>query len=738
MPNELKALSKTDDELRVGNYIILFGGRDLEFVRMGPNPDKSLGTRFATDVEVESDFTQAGRLPIGWEHGSDPDRVGLKGQLGWVDWSTARRDEKGVFVERVLDRRQKYVQFVEDLIEAGLIGTSSEAVPEGIRALEDGTITAWPLRGDTLTVQPAEPRMLAEFGPNHLRAIKGLAELAEEIPAVKALLSLIPDEPSATESGQGDAQPGDPAVSQAKTLVTLPKPPTPTPTRSTPKENKAMNLMDVIKKLVPGLTDEQYQQLGAILSLAGYVTEPAAATETGLEAGAEAGTEPMRALDIVKLTADLKALGYAVLAPGQAPSAAQAPATPQAAAPAAAAARPPYDFQPQRQTPEPTQAQKAMEAAYVLRFGEEDAAKKAILTDYIGRDYRQIIYEQNVAYGKYLRGGERALDMREFKALKTLYFPIETVIAAVKDGTAVGSIKATQMEAAGELGGFAIPPNSQSEIARRAAGLTAVRGSGARVVQLVNSNGIEIQVYRGNSSRYIGMMRGQWGTETQNPNAQNFKLDMELVMAHIYTYKVPMSVSMIEDASNLVALVDEDIATTKAIDEDTCFLIGDGVGKPRGILPNGVNADGLTEVKSGAASALTTAGINKLKRGLPTQYRDPARTVWVGNTNTFGDIENLTVGGGNLTAAFPEVANDDKLRGYRIFESEAMPDVAASSYPLLNGNMAGYTVVERLGMTVERFKDSGTGPNKVEFHVRARIGGRVEKPWMFAVQKVGA
>ena len=30
MPNTLKAISKTDDELRVGNYIALFGGRDLE------------------------------------------------------------------------------------------------------------------------------------------------------------------------------------------------------------------------------------------------------------------------------------------------------------------------------------------------------------------------------------------------------------------------------------------------------------------------------------------------------------------------------------------------------------------------------------------------------------------------------------------------------------------------------------------------------------------------------------
>jgi HK97 family phage major capsid protein len=401
--------------------------------------------------------------------------------------------------------------------------------------------------------------------------------------------------------------------------------------------------------------------------------------------------------------------------------------------------RPPYEFRPQQPSqPDQTAAQKSMEAAYLMRFGDEDASQKAILSDYIGPNYRQVIHEQNMAYAKYLRGGERALDQREYKALKVLYFPLNSVFDAIKSGASVGSVKATQVEAAGELGGFAVPPNSQSEISKRSAGLTAVRGAGARVIQLVNSNGIEIPLYRGDSKRYMGLMRGQWGTETQAPGDQNFKLDMELVMAHIWTFKVPMSVSLIEDAANLVTLVDEDIASTKAMDEDGCFLIGDGVGKPRGILPGGINADSLTEVVTGAAAAMTVGGITKLKRGMPSQYRDKAKTGWIGNSATYGVLEELTVGGGNLSRAFPELGERDELRGYRAFESEAMPDIAANAYPLLYCNMGGYTIVERLGMTIERFKDSNTGINKVEFHVRARVGGRVEKPWMFTVQKVSA
>jgi HK97 family phage major capsid protein len=727
--NSLKAISKTETELRVGNYIILFGGRDLNFVVGGPNPDKSLGTRFAADCEVDSEMTKAGRFPIGWEHGKDPDEIGIEQKekaLGFVDWSTAKRDEKGVFVERVLDRRQKYVQFVEELLDAGLIGTSSEAEPNGIRALEDGTITRWPLRGDTLTVMPMEPRMMREFGGNTLQALKSLSE---EIPAVKALLSRI--DPSETDEGEGkgSTQPGGSAKPKAAKAINKPL------SKKSITENKTMKLMDAIKKLVPGLTEEQYQAIEAILGLAGYDT--GASAPDGGDGSAEAAQPAMMSLDITKLVSDLKALGYDAAMPGAHKAVAQSAAATERKE---AVTRPPFSFTADegQAAPQQTPAQKALEAGYVMRFGDEDAATKSILSDYIGADYRQKVQAQNVAFAKYLRGGERALDVGDVKALRQLYFPKEAVIDAVKNGASVQSVKATQVEAVGELGGYAVPPNVQSEVSRRQAGLTAVRGSGARVIQLVNSNGIEIPVYRGDSTKYMGVMRGQWGTETQVPTVQNFKLDMELVMAHIYTYKVPMSVSLLEDAANLIQVVEEDIASTKSIDEDGCFLVGDGVGKPRGILPGGINADSLTQVVSGAAAAFLEAGINGLKRKLPSQYRDKAKSVWVANSNSFGLIENLTVGTGVATHAFPELTAFDEIRGFRTFESESMPDVAANSFPLLFGNMGGYTIVERLGMTIERFKDSGTGPNVVEFHVRARVGGRVEKPWMFAVQKIAA
>jgi len=199
--NALKAILRTDDELRVGNYIVLFGGRDLEGIASeNKNQDGSLGEFFTAETDLESAYTKAGMLYVDWEHGhgKELDGVDAPGEddvLGVVDWATAKADTRGVWVERSLKRRSQYVKFLEELIDAGLIGTSSQAVPDGIRKGKGGQIARWPLKRDTLTVQPMEPRMMKEYGDNHIQAFKALG-----IP--------VPDD-TANDSTPPEAEPED-------------------------------------------------------------------------------------------------------------------------------------------------------------------------------------------------------------------------------------------------------------------------------------------------------------------------------------------------------------------------------------------------------------------------------------------------------------------------------------------------------------------------------------------------
>ena len=193
--NALKAISSTDTELRVANYMVLFNGRDLEgLASKRKNADGSKGEFFTKATAFDSDYTQTGVLYVDWEHATGSEGAGADDILGYVDWKSAKIDDKGVFVERVLNRRNRYVQFVEDLIKDGLVGNSTEAVSAGVQKGSNGEIKAWPLRRDTLTVSPMEPRMITQ---NALNAIKGLSE---KYPGIYKAIGLEPTGKGAEEA----------------------------------------------------------------------------------------------------------------------------------------------------------------------------------------------------------------------------------------------------------------------------------------------------------------------------------------------------------------------------------------------------------------------------------------------------------------------------------------------------------------------------------------------------------
>lgn len=376
---------------------------------------------------------------------------------------------------------------------------------------------------------------------------------------------------------------------------------------------------------------------------------------------------------------------------------------------------------------------------YQARYKDEDASFKAVMTDLLGRNYRQVVWEQEKAFAKALRMGKDELEPAERRLLKVQIFPPDAVKAMILDGMDFDQMKSTMVEAQGSLGGFAVPPHRQQEIAARLPGRTAVRGGGAKTVTLVNTNSTEVPLYSGGDDQYVGAMRGQWGSETQTPGEDNGELQMVTVVADVYTYKVPMSQSLVEDAQNLVDFVIRDISNVLAIDEDNAFITGDGAGKPHGILPGGTNpGTRLVEVLGGHASLLNNGDkIIELSDAIADQYAEMC--AWLFRRQTHSVIRQLKDGAGNylLKEGLADGA-PRQLLGYPYKRRQSMPAIAANAYPVLFGNMEGYTIVEKPGMTIQRFQDSGTGPNKVEFHVRKRVGGRLVEPWMFAVLKIAA
>jgi hypothetical protein len=200
MGNALKTIDRSEDELRVGNYLALFGGRDLEGIATPhKNEDGSVGQYFTPETEFESSYTKTGMIYVDWEHGmgqrfDGPDAPTRDDVLGYVDWKSAKKDDVGLWAERVLDRRNKYMEYLEVLIEAGLIGSSTEAT-KNTKFSEDGQIEKWPVCRDTLTVQPAEPRMMTE------NVVSALKNLADEFPQFAKFLPVTDEVVESDEDG---------------------------------------------------------------------------------------------------------------------------------------------------------------------------------------------------------------------------------------------------------------------------------------------------------------------------------------------------------------------------------------------------------------------------------------------------------------------------------------------------------------------------------------------------------
>ena len=300
------------------------------------------------------------------------------------------------------------------------------------------------------------------------------------------------------------------------------------------------------------------------------------------------------------------------------------------------------------------------------------------------------------------------------------------------------------VEAADSLGGYLVPIDFQMKMIERLAALTIIRG---RASQMNTSRDrVEMPEATGGDGRYTSPVRITWVDETPTvgqltPNYVTFGL--RGINVHTAMAETPLSRNLLEDvAFDVEGYLGKKMAESVALDEDKQFLVGNGVGKPRGILPGSINAMGLTEVKSGATSTLTWNGLIACTYGIDAQYRQEG--VWLANRATYLAIAQMQEATSKEYLWQPyqfvggEMGRTRTLLGYPILENELMPDIAAGAYPILFGSLDAYQIVDRLGMTVERYLDSQTArQNLVYFVMRRRLGGEMVETWKTLAHLIG-
>jgi HK97 family phage major capsid protein len=313
------------------------------------------------------------------------------------------------------------------------------------------------------------------------------------------------------------------------------------------------------------------------------------------------------------------------------------------------------------------------------------------------------------AFGRYLRREKDALDPMEQKALS------------------VGS---------SPDGGFYVEPFRARTLITKLYETSALRN--VAMVQEIKSNTYEEPIDRDEPTT------GWVGEQSARPETATPQIGMLEIPVHEQYALVRSTQNLLDDSGiNVEQWLDGKVVDEMVRQENTAFVNGNGVSKPRGFTTYPVNQTDdasrafgqLQSIKTGANGAFKTASVSvspaddlidliyKFKPG----YR--SRLRWGGNRVTLGAIRKFKDQQGNYIYDARLGANGivDTVLGYPWdeFSDMALFTTTGALGVVLADWSRGYIIVDRQGM--RQLRDPYTQKGFVLFYTYKRVGGGVRE-----------
>ena len=303
-----------------------------------------------------------------------------------------------------------------------------------------------------------------------------------------------------------------------------------------------------------------------------------------------------------------------------------------------------------------------------------------------------------------------------------------TYVRKGREALSADEIK-TMTVAVDAAGGFLAPTAFGAEIFKALRQFSPIRQY-ARVTPIGSS---EIKY-----PRRVSSTAAAWVSEIADRSESELTYEQVTLTPYELATYVDISAQLLEDNTyNLEGELARDLAETFAITEGLAFVSGNGLGKPTGLL----TATGITEVKTGYATDFKAANPADTLIGmfhkLPGVFAQAG--AWVMNRNTlstvrqFKDLQGRYIVLDGLADGAPVT-----LLGRPIVEAVDMPDIGAGTYPIVFGDMSGYRIVDRVGMSILRDPYSLAAKGQIRVHCRMRVGADCTNPDRFIKLKVSA
>jgi HK97 family phage major capsid protein len=272
-------------------------------------------------------------------------------------------------------------------------------------------------------------------------------------------------------------------------------------------------------------------------------------------------------------------------------------------------------------------------------------------------------------------------------------------------------------------GGFLAPKEYVNEIIKGVTEVSPVR----QVARIRTTSNHSVQI-----PTRTGQFAAQWVSEMgSRTETDGLRWGLEEISTHEMYALVDITQQNLEDSAfNLEAELNDEFVLQFAVTEGSGFVSGDGAGKPEGFL-NNANIEG---VNSGTSGVITADGLIDLYFALKTAYA--VNSTWMLNRLAIRDIRKLKdqqdqyLWQPGLAGLAPATILD---RPY--VEATDMPVAAAASKSIALGDWRrGYTIVDRVQMSMLRDPYTQATGGAIRFLARRRVGGMTVLPEALKIQ----
>lgn len=320
-------------------------------------------------------------------------------------------------------------------------------------------------------------------------------------------------------------------------------------------------------------------------------------------------------------------------------------------------------------------------------------------------------------------GNQNPQNEKEEKAAKALE-------RYLRKGVESPELKAMSVDS-DEDGGFLVTPAMANEIVKKVYETSPMRQLAS--VQSISTDALEIL-------EDLDEAASGWVGETQSRSETNTPKMKKIVIPVHEIYAQPKATQkLLDDAAfNVESWLSEKVAEKFMRDENTAFVSGDGVMKPKGLLAYeaGTGFGQVEQITTAGSLAITGDDLIELVYSLKEAYKNGA--VFMAQRQVIKEFRKLKDSQNRyLWEPGLNGSAQSTLLGHAIYEANDMQAKAANSLSVAFGNFKmGYQIVDRIGVRVIR--DIYTAKPNVLFYTTKRVGGGVKNFEAIKLLKVKA